>query len=65
VKYVLNGTRDLGFDGAIKPYLWQEVEFVRVCKSGLIQVKAVDGTLLSVPRRNLNNYSHEYAQAPG
>jgi hypothetical protein len=49
----LNGAGDLMFDGEIKPYVYTDVEVIRVCKSGLYQIKTHDGTLLSVPKRNL------------
>lgn len=51
--YVLTGKNDLAMVGEIKPYVGQVVERVKVCKSGLIQVRTADGTLLSVPRSNL------------
>ena len=50
----LNGRGDLAFDGEIKPYIRTEVTLVKITKSGLYQVRALDGTLLSVPKRNLD-----------
>lgn len=50
----LNGNGDLAFDGDLRPYIGHEVEFVKVTKSGLIQVRGADGKLVSVPKRNLD-----------
>ncbi len=51
--YTLNGNGDLAMDGDIGHYIGQVVEFVKVTKAGLYQVRASDGQLFSVPKRNL------------
>lgn len=50
----LNGNSDLMMVGELRPYIGQEVEFVKVTKSGLIQIRCADGELVSVPKRNLD-----------
>jgi len=55
---ILNGSGDLGIDGAIRPYIGQQVSFVKVCRSGLYQIQTEDGRYFSVPKRNLTNLSY-------
>ena len=50
----LNGNGDLMMVGELRPYIGHEVEFVKVTKSGLIQIRCADGALVSVPKRNLD-----------
>lgn len=50
--YTLSGRGDLAIDGALRPYIEQRVEFVKILKGGLYQVRAQDGTLLAQPREN-------------
>lgn len=51
--YKLNGNGDLAMLADCKPYIGEFVEWVKTCKSGLIQVRTTDGNLISVPKRNL------------
>lgn len=53
--YELNGHGDLAMDGEICPYIGQLVEWVKLCKSGLIQIRTNDRKLFSVPQRNLTD----------
>jgi hypothetical protein len=61
---MLNGNGDLSMLDEVKPYIGKPVEWVKVCKSGLIQIRAEDGTLLSVPKRNLDVLRDQPAGAP-
>jgi len=49
----LNGEGDLGIYGDIRPYIYKMVYIIKVCKSGLYQVKSEDGYIFSVPKYNL------------
>lgn len=51
---ILNGSGDLGIDGQIRPFIGQYVQFQKVCKSGLHQIRTETGELFSVPKRNLD-----------
>ena len=62
---ILNGSGDLGIDGAIRPYIGQQVQFLKVCKSGLYQILTDDGHSFTVPKRNLTELprsQHVYAK---
>lgn len=50
---VLNGSGDLGIDAEIRWYIDERVTLIKICKSGLYQIKTQDGKLFSVPKRNL------------
>ena len=50
---VLNGRGDLAMDGALRPYIGASVVVLKITRAGLYQIRAADGKLLSVPKRNL------------
>ncbi len=50
-KYKVNGLGDLGMTH--KELIGQTVELVKICKSGLYQIKDAIGKLHSIPKRNL------------
>ena len=52
-RVLLNGARDLAFEGEIRPYLYTPVEIVKHTKAGLYQIRTHDGSLFSVPKYNL------------
>ena len=52
-KYKVNGLCDLGMSH--KKLIGQTVELVKICKSGLYQIKDKDGHLHSIPKRNLDS----------
>ena len=51
---ILSGRGDLGITRAIRKHLDGPVVIVKITKSGLYQVQAPDGSLWSVPKRNLD-----------
>lgn len=50
---ILSGRGDLGMTRAIRKHLNGPVVVVKITKAGLYQVRAPDGSLWSVPKRNL------------
>lgn len=50
----LNGLSDLFMDGDICQYIGTEVTLLKFTKGGLAYVRAHDGEMFSVPRRNLD-----------
>lgn len=53
MKVNINGSGDLFFRGDLKHIIDKECEFIKQCKSGLIQVK-YDGKYFSIPKRNVD-----------
>jgi len=50
----LNSYGDIRMDRSKGKWVGSAMAVVKVCKSGLYQVKTSDGTLLSVPKSNLD-----------
>jgi hypothetical protein len=55
MKYILNGWGDLASDPTIRKYIGKAVELVKICNSGLFQIKTSDDKLFSVRKGNLDD----------
>lgn len=51
--HTLTGAGDLAMISDLRPYIRTVVQLVKRTKSGKYQVRAHDGTLITVPKRNL------------